>query len=318
MTWLIIGICLTISFLFSGIEAGLLSLNRIRLRHQVDLKDPAAIVLDGLLKYPGRLLGTVLILTNLMNLTALVLAVNAVDDWFGAGGYLVIFAFALPVNLILVELLPKALFRRFPYRALALFATPLKITYALLSPLFVLSSFIARGVISANIEKTPGQILLAREELKDLATESEREGALSEVERQMIHNVVDFRSIKAKEVMVPMDQVVSVHQNTSYEELLKLARSSNQNRFPVLDHQGHVIGLVNILEALLDRQPNATAYTYLRRIVTASGEEPAYNLIRRLRAARLSLATVIEPGKGTIGIVSAEQIIDRLIKVSVQ
>lgn len=317
MSWIAICCCLLISFMFSGIEAGLLSLNRVRLRYHVEKKDKAAIVLDRLLRYPGRLLGTVLLVTNLMNLIALVLALDEAVKLAGPWGYLWLFGIALPVNLILVELLPKALFRRFPFRALALFAGPLRMAFLVLGPLLGVGAALVRKLIPREDGKLPSQILLAREEFKDLTAESEKAGALSETERQMIHNVVDFRTVKVCDVMVPMEKVVAVKQDTPREDLIKLARTSDLDRFPVIDEQGHVVGLVQILDVVLDKSARASAYSYLRRIVTASGEEPAYSLIRRLRAARLTLASVLNAQGEPIGIVSSEEIVDRLVKTAV-
>ena len=67
MIWLAILVCFAVSFVFSGIEAGLLSVNRVRLKHRLKHRDRAAIVLNRLLEHPERLLVTVLLVTNLMN-----------------------------------------------------------------------------------------------------------------------------------------------------------------------------------------------------------------------------------------------------------
>jgi putative hemolysin len=135
MIWGAVLICCLVSFVFSGIEAGLLSLNRVRLRHRVKLRDRAAIVLNRLLARPERLLVTVLIVTNLMNAFSLTLATQELVRMWGTRGYLIALAGALPVYLLCLELLPKSLFRRFPYRAVAFLSTPLRLADLLLSPL---------------------------------------------------------------------------------------------------------------------------------------------------------------------------------------
>ena len=68
MTWILVFGCLAVSFVFSGIEAGILSVNRVRLRHRVKTRDRAAIRLKQLLTNPERFLVTVLIVTNLMKI----------------------------------------------------------------------------------------------------------------------------------------------------------------------------------------------------------------------------------------------------------
>ena len=88
MTWLAVALCLLVSFVFSGIEAGILSVNRVRLRHRVDeLRDRAAIRLDRLLRDPERLLVTVLVVTNLMNIFAITLTAQEFVAWCGVWGY---------------------------------------------------------------------------------------------------------------------------------------------------------------------------------------------------------------------------------------
>ena len=119
MIWIAILGCLVISFVFSGIEAGLLSVNRVRLKHRLKHRDKAAITLNRLLGHPERLLVTVLLVTNLMNIFAATLATQQAVAYLGDAGYFAALVLFLPVYLIGLELLPKSLFRRFPYRSLA-------------------------------------------------------------------------------------------------------------------------------------------------------------------------------------------------------
>src|SRR3954447_817391 len=135
MVWIFVALFLLVSFVFSGIEAGILSVNRVRLAHREKSGDAAAAKLNRLLSEPERLLVTVLVMTNLMNISAVVLAAQELVRLFGPRGYLLTLAVFLPVYLVLIELLPKSIFRRFPFRALAKLAEPLRLADALLSPM---------------------------------------------------------------------------------------------------------------------------------------------------------------------------------------
>ncbi|MBA3608927.1 MAG: DUF21 domain-containing protein, partial [Chthoniobacterales bacterium] len=73
IAWIVISICWVVSFVFGGIEAGLLSLDQVRLRHQVKSRNRSAILLDQLLKKPERLLATILLVTNLADIAGLLL-----------------------------------------------------------------------------------------------------------------------------------------------------------------------------------------------------------------------------------------------------
>ena len=77
---------------------------------------------------------------------------------------------------------------------------------------------------------------------------------------------------------------------------------------------GSALGLVNVLDVLLERNSNQELRHYTRRIVSAKESEPAYRIIRRLRAARLSLAAVLDENQKLTGIVTVEDLIRRLVQ----
>src|SRR4029077_7104725 len=110
--------CWTVSFVFAGIEAGLLSINPVRLRHHVKQNKPAAVRLNRLLKRPERLLVTVLLVTNLADILALLLLTRQLIRAFCSHCFLAAAIIALPIYLFVLAVLPKSLFRRFPFRAL--------------------------------------------------------------------------------------------------------------------------------------------------------------------------------------------------------
>src|SRR5213075_3316391 len=191
----IIGGCWAISFLFNGIEAGLTSIDPVRLRHHVKLNRPAAVRLDRLLKTPERLLVTVLLITNLADILALFVMTRFLVSRFAATGFFFALLIALPVYLFVLSVLPKSLFRRFPFRALAWLAGVLEFTSILFSPLLELGARVGKLLLPRHAGKR-GRLFAAREELKQITTQSEREGALTATERAMIHSVVDFRGSK--------------------------------------------------------------------------------------------------------------------------
>ena len=315
MIWLAVALCLLVSFVFSGIEAGILSVNRVRLEHRVKLRDRAALRLQRLLEHPERLLVTVLVVTNLTNIFALTLATQEFVARLGGWGYLAVFAVFAPVYLFGLELLPKSLFRRFPYRALAALTWPLRIADAVLSPMHFVGWRVTRLLFG---KRPPEQqkLFAAREDFKYLTIESERLGTLSRDERAMIHNVVDFRGVAARDVMVPMERVQAIQGSASVPELLERSRATNLERWPVLTARGEISGLVDVLDIALDCSRRGAVELYQRRIVRVRDNEPAYSVLRKLRAARATLALVIDPAGKPLGIVTWEDLIQRLVSVA--
>jgi magnesium and cobalt exporter, CNNM family len=315
MIWVLAILLLwTISFFFAGIEAGLLSVDPVRLRNQVKQGKTAARRLDRLTKRPERLLVTVLLVTNFANILGLLILTRLLVNRFGIPGFLLAFVIALPIYLFVLSVLPKSLFRRFPFRALAALGGVLEWFSILLWPVLEIGERARQLLLRRRVAES-GRIFIAREELKQIAVQSEREGSLTSTERAMIHNVVDFRNVRAADVMVPLEKAVTVTPETPIDEALRLSAAYSVDRIPVISPDREAIGLVHALDILLDETRRESLSRYMRRIVIARDAEPAYRIIQRLRAARLGLAAVIDSQRKLIGIVTGEDAIKQLVQV---
>jgi magnesium and cobalt exporter, CNNM family len=309
---IIIVCCWIISFFFNGIESGLLSIDQVRLRQNVKRRVPAALRLNRLLKRPERLLATVLLITNAADIVALLFLTSQLFQWFGYAGFLLALVIALPVYLFVLSVLPKSLFRRFPFRALAGLAGVLEFISVLFSPLLEFGARIGKLLLPGQAGKR-GRLFAAREELKQVTTESEREGALTAIERAMIHSVVDFRGSKIRDVMVPAAKVAALRSGASTQEALELSATTGLDRLPLLAPDGQPAGLVNVLDILLERNGNKPLGEYVRRIVTTTDDEPTYRVMQQLRGARLGLAAVVDRKNNFRGIVTSEDLVRHLV-----
>jgi putative hemolysin len=303
--------CWVISFFFNGIESGLLSIDPVRLRQNVKRGVPAARRLQRLLTNPGRLLVTVLIVTNAADIVGLLLLTRQLVRAFGFIGFFFAFLIALPIYLFGLSVLPKSLFRRFPFRALARLAGVIEVVSVVLSPVLEVGARLGRILLPERVERR--RLFAGREELKQITTQSEREGSLTATERAMIHNVFDFRAVKARDVMIPMSKVIAIRPDTPPAEALRLSVASGIDRLPVITPDGQPRGLVDVLDILLGKNGDRPLNHYMRRIVSADEGEPAYRVVRRLRAARLGLAAVLDRQKKLRGVVTIEDLVRRLI-----
>jgi CBS domain containing-hemolysin-like protein len=304
--------CWIISFFFNGIETGLLSIDPVRLRQNVKRLVPAAVQLNRLLKQPERLLATVLLITNAADIVALLLLTSQLVRWYGSAGFWFALVIALPVYLFLLSVLPKSLFRRFPFRALARLAGVLEFTSIVFSPLLDFGARLGKLLLPGQGGKR-GLLFAAREELKQITTQSEHEGALTSTERAMIHSVVDFRSSKVRDVMLPAAKVVALRSGASTQEALELSASTGLDRLPLIAPDGQPSGLVNVLDILLERNGDKPLNAYVRRIVTTTRDEPTYRVMQQLRGARLGLAAVVDRKNNFCGIVAVEDLVRRLV-----
>jgi magnesium and cobalt exporter, CNNM family len=307
--------CWIVSFFFNGIESGLLSIDPVRLRQNVKRRVPAATRLNRLLKHPERLLLTVLLFTNAADILGLLLLTRELVRICGYAGYFLALAIALPVYLFLLSVLPKSLFRRFPFRALAQLAGVLELTSLIFSPVIEFGARLGKLLLPERAAKR-ARLFAGREDLKQITAQSELEGALTATERAMIHNVVDFSGVKVRDVMLPPGKVVALAPSASSREALELGASSGLDRLPVITPEGQPAGLINVLDILLDQNGSKPLTNYVRRIVTTTEEESAHRIVQQLRAARLGLAAVVDRKKKFCGIVTIEDLIRRLVSSS--
>ncbi len=290
-----------------------MSIDPVRLRYHVKQKAPAALKLDRLLKHPERLLATVLLVTNLADILGALLFTRYFDRILGNGGFFAALVILLPVYLFVLSILPKSLFRRFPFRALAALAGWLEVTSVLLWPVLELGKYLGKLLLTRR-SAGRARLFAAREELKQITAQSEQEGSLSATERAIIHNIVDFRGVRARDVMTPVPKIVSVQPDTSAAHAVELSLTSGIDRLPVITSEGEAIGLVNAIDILLDDDGVKPLHQYTRRIVVAHENEPASRVIQRLRAARLGLAAVVDQKRNLIGVVTSEDLIRRLVR----
>ena len=312
MTWIFFILCLATSFIFSGGEAGILSLNRLRLRQLSRSGDSAAIRLWRLVDEPSRLFITVLCVTGLANIIAMLILTSWFLHAFKTWGYLCSILVAFPVFLILTEMLPKSFFRRFPYQALASIAVLLEIASLVLTPLMSVGAWCAVHIFRL---KRPQEVFVAREDLKSVTRQIEKMGMLSSIERQMIHNVVDFRAVTVKSVMVKRDRVVTLKIGTPVEAVVNIFLQTRFDSLPVVNDQREIIGLINVFDVILDKKPGENVDAYLRRMLVVREDEPASLALHRLRAAfPQTLALVVDAEDHTVGVVGIEDLLGPLVK----
>jgi len=255
---------------------------------------------------------TVLLFTNAADILGLLLLTRQLVHSFGYAGFFIALVIAFPVYLLLLSVFPKSLFRRFPFRALAHLAGILEFVSILFSPLLELGARLGRLLLPDRAAKH-ARLFAARDELKQITTQSEREGSLTATERAMIHNVVDFRGVKVRDVMLPLAKVITLQPSASTQEALELSASSGLDRLPVITQEGQPAGLINVLDILLEQNGEKPLSSYVRRIVTTNEEELAYRIVQQLRAARFGLAAVLDQKKNFRGIVTIEDLIRRLV-----
>src|SRR5206468_11455658 len=121
----------------------------------------------------------------------------------------------------------------------------LEISMITLWPVLVAGAALGRLFLPA--QQTGARLFAAREELKQITTQSEREGSLTATERAMIHNVVDFQNVTARDVMQPLSKVTSLKPDSAIEDIFHMSHSRGYVRLLVICINDVAIGLYNVL-----------------------------------------------------------------------
>jgi putative hemolysin len=306
--WLLLALSLLMSFLLSGIESAVLSVSRVRVRHAADGGDRKAGALLRLIADRDALLGVVTVVNHVCNLTAFSIIAWAIVRALGVRGYAVSFLVALPVYLIGLEVLPKTLFRRYPFRMLR----------ALLPLVRVLAIF--RGMFKTIRHLRPASDdgedghTAGREDLKLLAQGLVKQKALPPAAATLISRVLDFRRLRTAAVMVPFTRITAVPPDMPLKDALRLASQNGYSALPVLGTEGGFNGILEVAALPSPMPSDRLVRQHMKTLEDSMATDSALHTLQRLRKRGRTLAVVREPGTNkALGIVTEEDLLKPLL-----
>ena len=313
--WIGLGLCLLLSFLLSGMEAGVFALNRLRVRRLARAGKPSAKLLNGFLENPEKFLWTILVGNTLANFVILGFSLVKIHEWFWGSRILIVAVFAVVVFLFYAffDLLPKMLFRAHPNSWCLSAANVFRIVYLVLSPLVLIVADVSETILKWTGGKAfTGRLFGNREEMRAVMQESAQ--ALTSDERVMINRVLDLQNFSVGQIAIPVAKIVAVEKDTPVADALKLVREKNVSRLPVWemrDGRRRIAGLLPVNTLLfsttLDLQHPASAH-----MTPALFMEENVRLeiaLRRMQRAGQRLAIVLARDGGEAGIVTLEDIL---------
>jgi CBS domain containing-hemolysin-like protein len=299
---------------FAGVETGVISIPRVRLRHLVELGDRPATILEGFLNHPDKLLGTTLVGVNVCVTAASVLAAELGHEWLGPGGEVWAGVTMTVTVLIFSEYLPKAWFQSSPLRRTRLFAGLLRVMYYILLPATRVVNWLTQWIIRGTVkESLPTHLVGTKDALDVFAKEGEEHGVLSPKQRIMIRRVMDLSTRTAAQAMVPRDRIVWAPSRATVAEFVEAARRSNLTRLPIFDEARQAfVGVVNVFDALA--APPAAVVTDLMRLpVFVAGSTPLTEILPRLRLSRQPVCLVTGPGSEVTGLLTTEDLLREIV-----
>lgn len=313
LTWVILVICVGLSFVFSGMESGVMAIHRLRVRKAAREGNRSAIALQRHLDNTEDFLWTILVGNTIANFLIFSLGTLQLSDWLRNYPLLGILAFIVAVFIfyILCELLPKTLFRRFPDRLTLLLARPFRFIHLGLSPIVAVVNWFSRGLLLWTGGKIfTGQLFGDREDLRVLMQDEST--SLTHDEKTMINRVFDLQNLRVRHIAIPLTKVATVRADTPMSEALAACRNSNFNRLPVINPAtGRVMGVLNMADLIFMRELDLkkTASDYLQPALFLNGGLSLEEALHRLQRGGGRMAVVLGPDHRELGIISLQDIL---------
>ena len=302
---------------FSGMETGVISIHRLRLRHSIRTGSRAAKILSGFLENTDRLLGTTLVGTNICVVMISVVSSSLAVGLMGSGGQAVSTLVVAVTVLVFCEYLPKAWFHSRPLERCCRFANLLQMAEKVLHPLSVAILGVVRIFIpGATRMYSKSDPFITKEELKTLAREGAQSGVLSSKESSMIRSVLELSGRRADDIMIPRDEMTSVSMNATVGEFLELCRSSGFTRMPVSDDtSAGFAGIINVYYVLahddLDHEMPISGFVRSPLLIPAG--MPVDEIFPRLRRSRQPMCLVKDSEGDVIGLITTHDILEEIV-----
>jgi len=307
-------ILLFFSGLFSGIETALMSINQVKVKSLVKQGKKGAATLFRLKQKPHKLIITLLIGNNIVNIGAASLATLIATGLFGSSGVGIATGVMTFLILIFGEITPKTFASQNSEKVSLVAARPIEILSILLSPLvwfFEKISNIMLKILGSKEEET-----LSETELETIVTMGRKEGILEKEAAEIMHNVLKFGGTTAKEIMTPRIDMVIIDGNKKLNEVLDLIVKTPYSRYPVTIKENKIEGILDIddvLKEVRDKKLNKKVKDILRPILFVPETKEIDDLLTEFEGKEVPMAIVVDEYGDIEGLVTVEDILEEIV-----
>ncbi|MEN8132079.1 MAG: hemolysin family protein, partial [Pseudomonadota bacterium] len=264
---------------------------------------------------PSRMLITILIGNNLVNIAASAIATVVATEWFGSLGPGIAVGVLTIVILIFGEITPKTLATRYSERISLSIAPLMYGLMRLIYPLvWVFGQFTTWVHEITGVERDP---MVTESELISMAGHGEAEGTIERSERLMIERIFAFDDLQARDVMTPRSHVFALPSSMTVVKVLSKAKHSGYSRIPVLEKKSDeihkVVYLRDILGACAEEKTDITLGEIAHAPLFIPQNQPIDELFEELRSRKKRLAVVVDEFGVNQGIVTLEDVLEELV-----
>ncbi len=312
---IILLILIFLSGFFSASETAFTTANRILLKNLADEGDKRAVRALKILEDQSRMLNTILVANNIVNLTASSLSTTLAVDLIGSYGAGVATFIITFVILVLGEISPKTIATVHAESLSLAFGAVIYPLMFVLTPIVVIVSCVSNGLLKLFRINSKRAKKMTEGELRTLVNVSHEDGVIEEKEKDMIYNVFEFNDSLVKEIMVPRIDMVMIDVKADYSTLMSLYRNNMLTRFPVYeDSNDNIIGFVNMKDILLvNDTENFSIRSVLRTPHYTHEHKNTAELLIEMRDNQVNIAIVLDEYGGAAGMITMEDLLEEIV-----
>ena len=312
--WVALVVLVALSAFFSASETAFSSLNQIRLKSRAEDGDTSAARVLAMAEKYDKLLSTILIGNNIVNIAAASIGTILFTQMLGAERGATVSTIVLTIIvLIFGEVTPKSLAKEMPEKVATAVSPFLVLLMALMTPLTWL--FTQWKKLLGHFVHSGEADTITEGELMTMVSEAENDGELTDRESELIRSAIEFDDVEVEEILTPRVDVVAVEDDIPLEELAQTFAESGYSRLPVYHGTiDNIIGVVHEKDFYIARLKKATKIDDLVvPTLYTTGSTQISQLLRTLREQHHHLAVVVDEYGGTEGIITLEDILEELV-----
>jgi len=311
----ILGACTLASGFFSGSETALIGISRERVHRLADT-DPRGKRLELLISQPERMLSTLLVANNTVNVlsasVATILFVSLIGDTWGPW---VATGVMTAVLLIFGEITPKTIAARYPEQFSLRVAPTIWNLSLVLAPIARFFSAITRGLLRLlRIDIDPDASGVTEDDIRALAALGQRGGQIEEAEREIIDALFHLADTLVRDVMTPRLDIVSVPLPFTADDLRAAVTATGHSRFPVTaDGLDELQGIVHVKDLLRESEESGDLSRMIRPPNYVPETMSVLDTLEEMRVKRYGMSVVVDEHGGVEGIVTIKDLVAELV-----
>jgi len=310
----ILVVLLILSAFFSGIETALMSINQIKVKSLVKQRKKGAAVLYRLKQKPHKLIITILIGNNLVNIGAASFATVMFTELFGSSGVGIATGIMTFLILVFGEITPKTFASQNAERISLLVARPIEILSIILSPFVWVFEKISK--LMSSLLGSKKEDILSETELETIVTMGRKEGLLEKEAADIMHNVLKFGGTTVTEIMTPRVDMIIIDGNKKLSEVLDLIVKTPYSRYPVSVKENKIEGILDIddvLKQVRDKKLSKKVKSILRPILFVPETKEIDDLLTEFEGKEVPMAIVVDEYGDIEGLVTVEDILEEIV-----